>query len=71
LGEPPKPARGPRALPIPISEFGFNHGLPRRSGVKAETSNSVYHRFFRDGRNTSSKKPTPIMKNADGSGMSA
>ena len=24
LGGPPKPARGPRALPIPISEFGFN-----------------------------------------------
>ena len=23
LGEPPKPARGPRALPFPISEFGF------------------------------------------------
>ena len=26
LGGPPKPARGPRALPIPISEFGLKVG---------------------------------------------
>ena len=32
LGEPPNPARGPRALPISISEFGLNpHG---RSSTK-------------------------------------
>ena len=24
LGGPPKPARGPRALPVPVSDFGLN-----------------------------------------------
>ena len=32
LGGPPKPARGPRALPSPISEFGFNAQQPGGGG---------------------------------------
>ena len=32
LGGPPKPARGPRALPVPISEFGFN-SMPVGAGL--------------------------------------
>jgi hypothetical protein len=35
LGEPPKPARGPRALPLPIPDLGCS--IPRLHDEKKET----------------------------------
>jgi hypothetical protein len=44
LGEPPKPAREPRALPIPISEFGVNS--PAATG--ASTAGEIRVQLFLD-----------------------